>query len=387
MKKNYKRNWRFKVRSIALLGFLILAGSSSAQLNGIYTVDSLSPSSVTNFQSFLDLADSLEALGVSGPVTINVVPGSGPYLGTFEFDGDDVTGVSAANSITINGNGEEIVGNTRAVDIDEVSYLTFRNVVFRTTSTGNSQTVRFGSSVDNLIIDSCEIIGVTNPGAFPSNQSNYLELTGGAGLFNGNEDITNVQITNCKLWNGGTAGAGAYTALVLNQPNSNSDDQNILISNNEILDFSVYGLRMEYLSGVIIENNVVRSQATINRGFNTSYGMYVQISDFQGFDPDEKVVVRGNKIYQVGGNPTSTFADEYGLWMQIEESDVEVDVYNNSIDIENAGSRYGMRIDGDGFPDFSGTCNIWNNTVMMQGLGIPVLLIGRVLAVRLIHTV
>jgi len=81
-----------------------------AQLSGKYTIDSKNASEGTNFATFNDLSDSISALGVSGPVVVDVIVGSGPYNEqvTFKTNGlADSIKPSATNTIKINGNGEK----------------------------------------------------------------------------------------------------------------------------------------------------------------------------------------------------------------------------------------------------------------------------------------
>src|SRR5690606_29984561 len=48
-------------------------------LSGIYTIDSNLATAGTNFRNFTDFVTALDMAGISGPVTANVVVGSGPY--------------------------------------------------------------------------------------------------------------------------------------------------------------------------------------------------------------------------------------------------------------------------------------------------------------------
>jgi hypothetical protein len=65
MKKNYKRNWRFTLKLLAVFGAMLSAGSASAQLSGMYTIDSATARGGTNFQSFEELEDTLDSDEIS----------------------------------------------------------------------------------------------------------------------------------------------------------------------------------------------------------------------------------------------------------------------------------------------------------------------------------
>ncbi len=97
-----------------------LVQSRAAQVSGTLTIDANSPASATNFQNFNSLIAYLTSantrsdagpsnsapFGVSGPLVVDVVANSGPYTEQVVFP--NITGASATNSITINGNGNTI---------------------------------------------------------------------------------------------------------------------------------------------------------------------------------------------------------------------------------------------------------------------------------------
>jgi hypothetical protein len=98
----------------------ILAQTRAAQVTGTLTIDANQTASATNFQNFNSLITYLTSanarsdagpansapFGVSGPLIVDVVANSGPYTGQVVFP--NITGASATNTITINGNGNAI---------------------------------------------------------------------------------------------------------------------------------------------------------------------------------------------------------------------------------------------------------------------------------------
>lgn len=96
MKKTYKTIKAFVVL-LSLMTFNL-----SAQLSGTVTINAASPTSGTNYQTFSALASALATNGISGPLTVDVVANSGPYIEQVTFD--QIVGMSATNTITINGN-------------------------------------------------------------------------------------------------------------------------------------------------------------------------------------------------------------------------------------------------------------------------------------------
>ena len=108
MTKNYERNWLFTFKSVILFSSMLFAGTAMAQLSGTYTINSGAATSGTNYASFTAFATAINGVGVSGPVTVNVVSGSGPYNETVTFTASG----TATNTITVNGNGNTIKGST-----------------------------------------------------------------------------------------------------------------------------------------------------------------------------------------------------------------------------------------------------------------------------------
>jgi hypothetical protein len=75
-------------------------------LVGHYTINQNQPTEGINFNSFSDLAEAVNAAGMSGHVVVDVVEGSGPYFDRFLLE--HIPNTSAENTLTINGNGETI---------------------------------------------------------------------------------------------------------------------------------------------------------------------------------------------------------------------------------------------------------------------------------------
>src|SRR5688572_5782392 len=83
-------------------------------LTGVYTINAATATGGTNYQSYTAAIQALSNSGVSGAVTFNVAPNSGPYTGKLEILG--ITGASATNTIRFNGNGNVV---TATVSTDE----------------------------------------------------------------------------------------------------------------------------------------------------------------------------------------------------------------------------------------------------------------------------
>ena len=82
-------------------------------LAGNYTINKNAAASATNFTSFNTLAQLLNSCGISGPVTFTVAANSGPYTESLNLI--NVTGASATNTITFEGNGNTLTSADAAV--------------------------------------------------------------------------------------------------------------------------------------------------------------------------------------------------------------------------------------------------------------------------------
>src|SRR4051812_44749415 len=106
-----KNSFTKKVKMCVVL-LAVITTNAWAQLSGVYTIDASQITGGTNFQTFNALATALNSQGVSGPVTVNCAIGTGPYVEQVTFN--QITGMSATNTVTINGNGVTITFNGTA---------------------------------------------------------------------------------------------------------------------------------------------------------------------------------------------------------------------------------------------------------------------------------
>src|SRR5690606_35183973 len=106
MKKNYKILTAF----IVMLSFFTI--NMKSQVSGTVTVNSSAPTGSGNYANFNDLANDLNNNGISGPVVVNVLPGANSGLYNEQVQFYQISGASATNTITINGNGNLMSYNT-----------------------------------------------------------------------------------------------------------------------------------------------------------------------------------------------------------------------------------------------------------------------------------
>ncbi|NNJ54984.1 MAG: T9SS type A sorting domain-containing protein [Bacteroidia bacterium] len=151
------------MKSIYLAFICFLTLNLQAQLSGTFTIDQNSSASSTNFISFNQAVDALEANGLNGNVTIQVTSNSGPYS-------EQVTlpniGGSNSYQLTIDGNGEELNFNQTTAKgqhvfcFDSAQNVILRNLTIRSLSYTNTPIgieIRYGSQdiqIENNTIQS-----------------------------------------------------------------------------------------------------------------------------------------------------------------------------------------------------------------------------------------
>ncbi|MDR3679302.1 MAG: T9SS type A sorting domain-containing protein [Flavipsychrobacter sp.] len=258
-------------RKLLFLIVLALAttGIARGQLSGVYTINSASATAGTNFASFTDAATAL-AGGVTGPVTLNVHPGT--YSGQVIFPA--VTGTSATNTITINGNGDTLSfagtsTNCAGITLNGTNHMTINNLVVNGYSgTSNSWGILLtaGATYDTIrnstikmfdSVSSSSIAGIVISG------SPTVALT------EGNNGANNTILNN-------TVYGGYYGILVYGSSTTTYNTGNI-ISGNTIKDYYNYGIYTALDSSLTVTGNDIsrptRSQVPASGG-TSSYGIY-----------------------------------------------------------------------------------------------------------------
>jgi hypothetical protein len=315
----------------------VMVTTPTAALAGAYTVDPSSALSSTNFHSVVDVATSLACVGISGPVTIDVAPNSGPYNGAVNFG--VIAGVSSTNTVTINGHGNTIETTASPmVGFAGTEYVTFRG--FNITG-GSGFGIHLGSQSRYITIDSNTIdVGMTSTSTGTVGIVVSGSLTSASTTGNNAQHIT---ISNNEV-------IGGYYSVSMYGTSPYSNNTGHIIQNNTMRDFYYYGLRLYYADSIqIIGNDIHR----LNRPtVSTFYGLYLSSCR------NTKVI--GNKIHD-GGTGSYTAYPIY-LSTSANLSGFETEFINNEIyNIDNSSTLYAMYITGtrDGI-------NIFHNTIALD---------------------
>ena len=177
----------------------------ATSMGGYFTINQTIPSGGNNFSSFAEAVNHLTC-GINGPVTLSVVPGTGPYNEQVYIP--EIPGASSINTVTILGNNEELIyGATQSYapytlmfdgsDYFRVSYLKVNG-----SGITYAMTCRLGGGADNNIFSNCLFISSLN--GTNSNQVAFsINLPGGS-----NNIVKNCTIVGGRegvLLEGGTA--------------------------------------------------------------------------------------------------------------------------------------------------------------------------------------
>lgn len=273
MKTFYKKNWLFNLSLLAMLfGGVLFSSSAYAQLSGSYTIDAGTATGGTNFASFADLVDTLNAGGVSGAVTVEVKAGSGPYNEGVTFKA--VTGASATNTITINGNGETITfdtdgGDRTVVQFDGADYITLNDLTLEATGTSYARCVHFWKGADYNTVKNCNLVNKSYTGT--SNRTGYVVFSNSetSGRSSGNHGRYNT-VDNCDMYSTNSSGRMYYGVIDYRSSSYYGSAINNTFTNNSIKHTYYYGMYMYYNNGFHANGNTINEV----RASSYYYGIY-----------------------------------------------------------------------------------------------------------------
>lgn len=339
---------------LMILCTAFLVQSRATQVSGTLTIDANSAASATNFQNFSSLITYLTSantrsdagpsnsapFGVSGPLVVDVVANSGPYTGQVVFP--NITGASATNTITINGNGNVIqfaptsTADMAIVRFNNGDFYRLKNLVIRTTSTLYGWGIHFYLGSDDNIIDSCDIdiAAVTSTtssnsaGIVWSNSLTSLTTTGTNGYRN---------IIRNNIVRGNPTGAGMYYGIVGSPASSSTTLSENKFYNNIVQDFYMYGIYWNNGNGTAFDGNTIRR--TTKTSFTTTYAFYL------GSSSGRQDTIRNNIVTDLfAGSPTTT-STCYGIYgINYSGTTAQPNVIDNNLFNFNTGngSHYGI---------------------------------------------
>lgn len=283
MIKHYtKTHDRIKLKTQMLGLVMILVGLSLNAQVQMPTSVSIGPgaASTSQYNNWYSFWRSLQGLsrtdggplmlaGISNPVVVDVAADLTETTSNVQFPA--ITGMSATNTITINGNNKFLAwsGTDGVISFTGGDYFTIKNLTIRnTTSLTTILGVRFSNSSDYNTLDGCTIeftnllTGSTTGGAYIA-FSNTTTVGSTTSVNNGSYNTINACKMRTTLANSSGPGYG-----IVNQGNSSTYSgsagiTNNTFTNNVISNFYQYGIYSNYCNGnQVISNDISRSDAS-----------------------------------------------------------------------------------------------------------------------------
>jgi hypothetical protein len=347
MKKTYKSIATF----IVLLSLMTF--NLSAQLSGIVTIDATQATAGTNYQTFNALATVLNTSGISGPLVVNVVASTGPYVEQVQFNA--ITGVSAQNTITVNGNGNTVTFNNASnaaapwiILLNGADRLNFNNLsVIGTGFYAYCAHLTNGADYNNFTACTFSVNpNVTSSTQFPvvfSGSQTTWSSYGNTGNYN--------KFLNCIMRNG-------YTGVQMYGNFSSPWITDNTIENCSIEDWYLYGIFTNYCKNTILKKNVISRPTRTT--WTTTYGIR--------FDYQNGSICDGNRIQNLyggtGGNTnTGTCYALYSYWNSANGGGANRNIIRNNIitGMDHNGTAFGIYAPYiDGF--------VYHNTVSIDNV-------------------
>jgi hypothetical protein len=360
--------------------------NTPTSISGNFTINKNGLNTATNFKSFTDALSYITCGGMGGPVSLNVVPNSGPYKEKIYIPA--ILGMSATNKLTINGNGETLnfitndANNRSAIVLDGASNVIIDSLNVDLVGGSFGWGVLLTNQADNNIVRNCIInnnidaistnfIGIIINGSVTSapqpgnNGNNNLfennKINGGYwGIYLNGNTINATQNNNNKVVNNVISDFYTYGVYAANQSNG------LLISKNEISRpqrMNTGNCAGVYLSngstGVLVEKNIIHGM--FDAQFNatsTFYGVYVGC-DGKTNAPNKII---NNLVYDINGNGTV-----YGIYNTSADT---MQAYHNTLVFDDAGGATAASTFGIYQASIASGIDVRNNLVYVTRSGI-----------------
>lgn len=341
-----------------LLAFSFFAITAQAQMTGTYTVDGSAPASASNYvtvgSAVSDLISGTRAdggpvngPGVSGPVVIRLVTGTGPY--TEQINITSITGASAVNTIRITGGpGREMItysatttAQRHVVKIDGARHIILDSLTLLNTGATYGYGAQITNSADSNVVSNCSVI--TNN---TSTSANFAGITISGATVSTDGDWGDDNLISGNTVNGGYYGISmrGTSTTVFNQRNR--------VLNNVIQNFYYYGVYCYYQNQPEINDNAITARllaTTATRGIHLDYvdlfsvqrntlnnlgqyGIYSNHGNYQGGSG----ILRAKIVNNMVGGPWSNNTP-YGIYLTTNSR--YIDVYHNSVSMTSGNGR------------------------------------------------
>lgn len=332
---------------------IAISGFSGTPMKGKYTINPAQGLTATNFPSFGAAIAAMSCAGISDAVVFDVTTVNTTYNEQLLIP--EIPGASAANSVTFNGNGNTIafkVTNPQVpgiITLNGADYITIDSFRINAILGESGFGVHLTNDADNNTISRCTVnAGV---GSASSMYAGMVISANEFAAFSGDSRCDNNLFVNNKI-------AGGYLGMGMAGNNNSIITGNKFIG-NEITDFDVYGIYIDYADYSIVAANSI-SQPTRAIFSNRCYGISLQ-------DYCKGSQIAGNSIFNMSGGDASNTGISHGIYLSACDA-VETApniIYNNLIyNFKGAGSIYGLYSGSSDYGYF------YHNTVSLDNSGI-----------------
>lgn len=287
---------------------------------GNYTIDATQPASSSNFTTFNSFAGALNC-GLAGPITVDVVAASGPYVEQVTFPA-----ITGNHRVTLNGN-NNILQFTPTADryilrLNGTDNMTIKNLNI----VGLSATLDWGILVTNNCVND-SIVNCTID--ISANTSTTIDNSGGIVVSSSLTDVNASGLNASYLTLLNNTVIGGYQGIIIN--GNGTSTEGIVVKNNTIRDFYSIGIELTQLLSSTIEGN------DISRANRASVGTFEGIEIGLG---NLGLNINGNKIHDSHNSASTQTGTAYGIYSASNDATLgnENIVSNNLIYRLNSGS-------------------------------------------------
>lgn len=284
---------------------LTFMGLQTGLAAGTYTINSGVATGGTNYTSFQDAVDDLNAFGICGAVVFNVVTGSGPYQEQVTLG--EVTGTSSTATITFDGgiSKEEIytdasmtsTSDRHVIRLDGADWVRLRNLSIiaraaQTNTTGFGVGIHMTNEADHNIIEDCFID--VDSGEVASS-ANF------AGIMRSGQFATTLNPAGShNIIRNNTVHGGYYG--ITNMGGATTDyEENNVIENNQVIGQYYYNIYNYAQSGLVVRDNFLEHRTT-GTSSTFGYGLYLVYQDTMRIEGNTIKDPLGYGIYMTIGN-------------------------------------------------------------------------------------
>jgi len=320
-------------------------------LSGTYTIGGAAP----DFTGFNDAVTTLARCGVSGPVVINVSPGSGPYLEPVSIP--HITGTSAVNTVTFNGNGDTILAYGNASNRHVIRLDGARHIILdKLTIIGADPTYGWGihllNSADSNIIRNCTIDISANTSVLSGNSAGIVATASTVAVNVAGNNASYLTIEDNTI-------IGGYQGVRIHGQASGS--RNNRITGNVIRDFYSFGIFLgDCANNLVSGNDISRANRSL-------------VGTFAGVNLDNRTIgtrVEKNRIHNTHDSAASLTALSQGIVFfgaDAAAGNENIAVNNAIYNFNSNGTIYGIfNFNSDGAHCYHNTISL-DNTVSSGG--------------------